>query len=91
MSYKEMSGCLIELAKSGAFDVIAHGVNCFCTQKSGLAPQMVNVFETDTFKLEHPKYKGDIRKLGNIDYKLFIKKKRNLVVNGYNILMKLTL
>ena len=74
-NYKEISGCLIELAKSGAFDIIAHGVNCFCTQKSGLAPQMVNAFETDTFKLEHPKYKGDIRKLGNIDYKLFFQEK----------------
>ena len=75
MKYKEVKGDLISLTLKGAFDVIAHGVNCFCTQKSGLAPQMVNAFETDTFKLEHPKYKGDIRKLGNIDYKLFFQEK----------------
>ena len=85
--YKEVKGDLISLAlKSGAFDAIAHGVNCFCTQKSGLAPQMVNAFETDTFKLEQSKYKGDIRKLGNIDYKLFYQfmtGKQLIVINAY--------
>ena len=73
--YEKVKGCLISMALSGEFDVIVHGVNCFCTQKSGLAPQMVNAFRTDTFKLEHSKYKGDIRKLGNIDYKLFYQEK----------------
>ena len=86
MKYKEIKGDLISLALKGEFDAIAHGVNCFCTQKSGLAPQMVNAFETDTFKLEQSKYKGDIRKLGNIDYKLFYQfmtGKQLIVINAY--------
>ena len=75
MNYKEIDGDLIQLALQGEFDVIAHGVNCFCTQKSGLAPQMVRAFGTDNFKLEGSEYKGDIRKLGNIDFKEFYQEK----------------
>lgn len=66
INYKE--GDIIKLALAGEFDVIAHGVNCFCKQKSGLAPQMVKAFGTDTFRLEGSKFIGDIKKLGNIDY-----------------------
>ena len=70
---KEIKGDLIALAKDGVFDVIAHGVNCMCRQKSGLAPQMVKHFQTNevnVFRLESEKYKGDINKLGQIDYGL---------------------
>ncbi len=77
MEYKIIKGDLISLSLKGEFDVIVHGVNCFCTQKSGLAPQMVKAFGTDSFKLESFKYKGDIRKLGNIDYKLFYQEKKD--------------
>lgn len=67
MNYKEIKGDLIELAKKGEFDVIAHGCNCFCTMGAGIAPQMAKAFYCDTFKLEkeHP---GNINKLGTIDY-----------------------
>lgn len=74
-NYNEIDGCLINLALQGEFDVIAQGNNAFNTQFSGLAPQMVRAFGTDTFKLEGSKYKGDIRKLGNIDFKLFYQEK----------------
>lgn len=67
MAYKIVDGCLIELALAGSFDVIAHGCNCFNAQLNGLAPQMVEVFETDRFHLEHEHYHGNIGKLGNID------------------------
>lgn len=67
--YNEVDGDLIELAKEGTFDVIVQGNNCFNTQGSGLAPQMVKAFRTDTFKMESPIYKGDINKLGTIDYR----------------------
>ncbi len=67
--YKEIEGDLIKLAQEGSFDVIAHGVNCFCRQKSGLAPQMVKAFATDNFPLENTSFYGDINKLGNIDYR----------------------
>lgn len=65
--YKEVKGNLISMALSGEFDVIAHGVNCFCVQGAGLAPQMVKAFGTDTFPLEALWRKGDFNKLGQID------------------------
>lgn len=66
--YKEVEGDLIELALAGSFSVIAHGCNCFNIQGKGIALQMKKAFNTDTFKLEAPIYKGDINKLGQIDY-----------------------
>ena len=71
MSYKEISGCLIELAKSGAFDVIAHGVNCQNTQGAGIALQMKKNFFTDRFHKEQTG-KGDINKLGQIESHIFM-------------------
>ena len=69
--YREVEGDLIKLSREGAFDVIAHGCNCFCTQSSGLAPQMVKVFYTDQFSMENYLRQGDINKLGQIDSQLF--------------------
>lgn len=68
MNYTEITGDLIELALQGKFDVIAHGCNCFCSMKSGIAPLMANKFGCDTFPLEHHSLKGCINKLGSIDY-----------------------
>jgi len=68
--YKEIKGDLIDLALKGKFDVIAHGCNCFCKQKSGIARQMVENFGTDNFYLECYQ-KGDINKLGQIDFEFF--------------------
>lgn len=73
MKFTELKGDLITLAKAGEFDVVAHGVNCFCRQKSGLAPQMVKAFQTDNpnyYLMEEISTRGDIGKLGNIDYAL---------------------
>lgn len=69
--FKEVKGDLIKMAQEGVFDVIAHGVNCFCVQGAGLAPQMVKAFQTNNplyYNLEDLFYKGDINKLGCIDY-----------------------
>lgn len=66
--YTEVSGNIISLAKEGDFDVVVQGCNCFCTQGSGLAPQFVQAYKSDTFKMENVNYKGDINKLGTIDY-----------------------
>jgi len=65
---KEIDGDLIELAKKGKFDVITHGCNCFCTMGAGIAPQMARAFNCDKFPMEDSKYRGDIKKLGTIDY-----------------------
>lgn len=65
--YKEIKGDLIKLALEGEFDVIAHGCNCFCTMKSGIAPQMATAFGCDKYPREVDFLKGDINKLGSID------------------------
>jgi O-acetyl-ADP-ribose deacetylase (regulator of RNase III) len=64
-----IDGDLITLAKQGQFDVIAHGCNCFCNMKKGIAPKMAKAFGCDKFPLEDKQYKGDAAKLGKIDYK----------------------
>jgi O-acetyl-ADP-ribose deacetylase (regulator of RNase III) len=70
-SYKEIDGNLIDLAKESKFDVIGHGCNCFCTMKSGIAPQMADAFGCNNYKLESEEHKGDINKLGTIDWEIF--------------------
>lgn len=72
--YKEIKGDLIELALEGQFNIIVHGCNCFCTMGSGIAVAMKNTFHCDTFESEAPGLKGDINKLGNIDYEYFTDK-----------------
>lgn len=69
--YKEINGDLIELAKNGEFDAIAHGCNCFCTMGAGIAPKMAEAFGCDQFKAEHVALKGNINKLGTIDCKFY--------------------
>ena len=71
MKVTEIKGNLITLAENGEFDVIVQGNNCFCVQKAGLAPQMVKAFGTDEFTMERAKFKGDINKLGTIDYEIY--------------------
>lgn len=70
--YTEIDGDLIKLAQAGNFKVIAHGANCFCSMKSGIAPQMAKAFGCDQerglFKWEQPEHRGDISKLGCIEY-----------------------
>ena len=68
MSYKEIHGDLIQLANEFIFDVVTHGCNCHCTMGAGIAPQMAKAFGCDDFKMEDEEYKGDINKLGTIDY-----------------------
>jgi len=67
MKFEEIEGDLISLAKSGAFDLICHGVNCQNTQKAGIALQMVKAFRTNQFPMELG-IRGDWNKLGQIDY-----------------------
>jgi O-acetyl-ADP-ribose deacetylase (regulator of RNase III) len=44
MTYKEVRGDLIKMAKNGDFDVIVHGANCFCTFGAGIATQIRKEF-----------------------------------------------
>ena len=77
----EVKGNLITMAQQGNFDVIGHGVNCFCTMGAGIAPQMAKAFGCDKFPLEQmlstnecgdiipTNNMGDINKLGQIDFR----------------------
>lgn len=85
-TYKEIEGDLITLAKQGEFDVIAHGCNCFCVMGAGLAPKMAEAFGCDEFDYEDEYlYKGDMNKLGCIDYEYYnaSEQKQVAIVNAY--------
>lgn len=86
---KLVKGNLIELLKEGEFDVGVHGCNCFNTQGGGIAKQMAQHFLTNDpkfFVYESGKYKGNINKLGTIDFNenYVAKNNRNFtIVNAY--------
>lgn len=68
---KIVRGNLITLAKAGMFDLIGHGCNIHCRQKSGIAAQMVEHFNTNSpllYPLELPSFKGDMKKLGKVQF-----------------------
>jgi O-acetyl-ADP-ribose deacetylase (regulator of RNase III) len=67
-NYTEIQGDLIELAKEGKFDVISHGCNCFCVMGAGIAPQMAKAFGCDKYQYESTEFKGNIHKLGTINW-----------------------
>lgn len=71
-----IKGDLIKLALAGEFDVIVHGVNCFCVQKAGIAKQMAETFltsDSSLFKEEHFSRAGNINKLGNIEIASYLR------------------
>jgi hypothetical protein len=85
MKYQELQGNLITLALAGKFDVIAHGCNCFCIQKAGIAAQMVNTFgthEPELFGLEDDDFKSDINKLGQINFRGFFVNENSVTWDG---------
>ena len=60
---KTIAGDLIHLAKSGEFDLIFHGCNCFCTMGAGIAKGIKAAFPT-AFEADLATAKGDRAKLG---------------------------
>lgn len=65
--YQEIQGDLIQLAKEGKFDVIAHGCNCFCTMGAGIAPKMAEAFGCDDFDMEATEeYNAEYDSCGNL-------------------------
>ncbi|HPI82859.1 MAG TPA: hypothetical protein PK122_06550, partial [Candidatus Paceibacterota bacterium] len=73
---KIIQGDLIELAKQGHFEVITHGCNCQNVMGAGIAVPMKQNFKCDQFPMESLEFKGDINKLGTIDYMV-----HNLILN----------
>jgi O-acetyl-ADP-ribose deacetylase (regulator of RNase III) len=58
-----VQGDLISLAKQGAFDVIAHGCNCFCTMGAGIALGIKREFPA-AYEADLATTKGAREKLG---------------------------
>lgn len=78
---KYIKGDLITLTKQGQFDVIAHGCNCFCLMGAGIAKQIKQEFP-NAYQLDCNTVKGDIKKLGKINY-VFDYKSNTWIVNAY--------
>jgi O-acetyl-ADP-ribose deacetylase (regulator of RNase III) len=70
ITYNEVEGDLIKLAKQAKFDVIAHGCNCHSNMGAGIAPQMARAFGADKFEME--RWGSTIEKLGCIDFETFV-------------------
>jgi O-acetyl-ADP-ribose deacetylase (regulator of RNase III) len=81
--YQEIEGDLIALAKEGMFDVITHGCNCMSNMGAGIAPQMAKAFGVDQYPLESFTRKGDINKLGQIEWLIERDGAIPFVVNSY--------
>jgi len=86
-NFSIVEGDLIKLSKTGLFDVISHGCNCKCNMASGIAPQMAKAFmvnEPRFYKLEHPDTRGDINKLGQIEYNSLLITNNGLILRNWH-------
>lgn len=83
--YREIEGDLIALARRGEFDAITHGCNCFSNMGAGIAVAMKRAFGCDNFRLESPMTRGDINKLGQIDFEVkgISPDKSVIIINSY--------
>ena len=80
---KTISGDLIHLAKSGDFDLIVHGCNCFCTMGPGIAKAIKAVFPA-ACDADLATAKGDRSKLGTCTFAVIDQNRTPLVVvNAY--------
>lgn len=81
---KQVYGDLINMAQAGEFDVIIHGVNCFCTMGAGIAKAIASAFPLAQIADSKTK-RGDCNKLGKICIipVKTIYNKELIVVNAY--------
>ncbi len=64
---KTRRGDLLQLADEGAFDVIAHGCNCFCTMGAGIAKGVAARFP-QALEADQQTPEGDRAKLGTCSF-----------------------
>lgn len=76
-----VKGDLIKMAKSGQFNVIVHGCNCFHTFGAGIAKQIKHEFPR-AFGTDLRTIRGDKNKLGTNSYS-YITELNIFVVNAY--------
>jgi len=74
-----IKGDLIKLAKSGYFDVIVHGCNCFCVMGAGIAKQIKKEF-LEAYVADCNTKSGDPTKLGTFSCAI---KNGVTVINAY--------
>jgi O-acetyl-ADP-ribose deacetylase (regulator of RNase III) len=82
--FQEINYNLIKFAQEGKCDVVVHGCNCFNTMGAGIAVAMKKAFGCDRYLMEKAG-KGDINKLGQIEYEYHTTNngKAVAVVNAY--------
>ena len=80
---KEIIDDLIQLTKSGKFDIIAHGCNCFCVMNGGFAKQIKDNF-LSAWSADQKTEKGDYNKLGNYSFGVYNKVKIYNCYTQYN-------
>ena len=80
---KTVEGDLLQLAEDGAFDVIVHGCNCFCTMGAGIAKSIKQRFP-EAYQADLKTEKGSRDKLGSYSFISVATSCGELVVvNGY--------
>lgn len=80
---KTVTGDLLELAQSGAFDVIVHGCNCFHTMGAGIARPISQLFP-EALRADKETCYGEREKLGTISTASIIRGDISFhVVNAY--------
>ena len=80
---KTAQGDLLKHASEGAFDVIAHGCNCFCTMGAGIAKGIAAQFPP-ALEADRQTAKGDRAKLGTCSFAETVTAHGKLtVVNAY--------
>ena len=82
--HEVVSGDIVRLAKSGKFDVVVHGCNCFCTMGAGVARVIKEHFHA-AWVADRRTARGARRKLGTLSVaKVFVRGRKELViVNAY--------
>ena len=80
---KTVKGDLLELALDGAFDVVVHGCNCYCTMARGIALTIKNSFP-EAYRADCATDKGSRSKLGTFSFAEIVRgERRFVVVNAY--------
>lgn len=81
MSYSEVKGDLLSMARNGEFDIIVHGCNCFCTMGSGIARQVKSMFP-EAYRADQCTKSG-ARKVGTFTWAHTTNALPFIIVNAY--------
>lgn len=83
---KYITGNIIEEFKTGNYDVLVHGCNCFCTMGSGVAKTIREEWP-EVYEADLATRKGDILKLGGFTVALLEQRAKGgvhlRVINAY--------